>query len=55
MESRSNCKTPTRQLASSVHKLKRLTRLYLNLGLRSQDALRAADADLKQLAFDLFH
>ena len=55
MESRSNCKTPTRQPASQVDKLNRLTRLYLNLGLRSQDALRAADADLKQLAFDLFH
>jgi len=55
MKSRSNCKTPTRQLASHVDKLNRLTRLYLNLGLRPRDALQAADADLKQLAFDLFH
>jgi hypothetical protein len=55
MESRSNCKTPTRQPASQVDKLNRLTRLYLNLGLGSQDALQAADADLKQLAFDLLH
>ena len=54
MESRSNCQTPTRQPAPQVDKLNRLTRLYLSLGLRSQDALQAADADLKQLAFDLY-
>jgi hypothetical protein len=54
MESQSNCKMPTRQPASQVDQLNRLTRLYLNLGLRSQDALQAADADLKQLAFDLY-
>jgi len=55
MKSRSNCKTPTRQLASHVDKLNRLTRLYLDLGLRSQDALQAADADLKQMPFSLFN
>jgi hypothetical protein len=55
MKSPSNGKTPTRQRASHVDKLNRLTRLYLNLGLRPKDAVQAADADLEQLAFDLFH
>jgi len=55
MKSRSNGKTPTRQRASHVDKLSRLTRLYLNLGLRPQDAVQAADADLKQPVFDLSH
>jgi len=55
MKSRSNWKAPTRQLASQVDKLNRLTRLYLDLGLRSQHALQAAKADLKQMASDLFH